>query len=424
MLSRGRSHTRQRSDRITAMQYVSGEWADVPTLPQQSASSPFPLNKICVVLPFIGKEKDQATELLKRSTELCGQIQRTIFLVPFKDIEYQKVKSAAEQAFSTVATIQDSEGKESDWQGRQQMRNAAGPNSFFRQVAWFFYLNKRFGSWLWIEPDCWPNSSRWLYELEQEHFDAGKPFTGVQMTFPGTAKNYMNGVGIYPWNAVQYAPLLVQSTMWTQHPDIEVGFDVAGGTDVLSKAHITKKIQLLNYLARGSQEVRPETVLCHGRPDLGSVVESGHDNQPNESPDSTEGMRRRVNPYIAGSSPAGRQDESLDEVKRGVAITPIVGTSGSSAPPAQTTVESKTFLDGTSAMGEPSTSVLKENQSVQSPCVPDHSTPVQESNYGSVSKEIRFHVERLKNIWGDSPSRKVLIVKELRNAKLVPKHFR
>src|SRR5206468_2256194 len=50
--------------------------------------------------------------------------------------------------------------------------------------------------------------------------------------------------------------------------------------------------------------------------------------------------------------------------------------------------------------------------------------PENAAGYGFVSKDIRFYVDALVHLWDNQPHRKVLIVKELRKAKLVPKHFR
>lgn len=367
------------------MQFVSGEWVtDVPVERPKTVVER-PDKKMAAVLPFISSEIPDVINFLRRSTMLCGQIPRTIYLLPFKGIDTTEISKVAEKAFGTVGIIQDSEGVNSDWQGRENMRSAAGPNSLFRQATWHFYLLKTKAPWLWLEPDCWPLSERWFYELEQEYFDAAKPFMGVKMGTP-SGQYYMNGVGVYPWNAVQYAPLLVQSSCWTNHPDMEVGFDIAGGADVLQKAHITRKIQLMGPLARGNAVARPETVLCHGRIDL-SVGEVD-----------------RINP--AESNRASQKSPDTQ--------TPFLGANG--------------------VAGEPQPEVLNET-SHAARCVPSHETRAQDpplyetraeekAAYGGISKAIQFNVQELVRLWDNQPHRKVKIVSELRKAKLVPKHFR
>jgi hypothetical protein len=349
---------------------------------------------------------------LHHSQETSGQIQRTIFLLPFKGINFTEVKKMSEKAFVRVAVIQDSEGIVSDWSGQQKMRNAAGPNSLFRQAAWFFYLHKEYGSWLWLEPDCWPVTDRWFYDIEREYFEVGKPFLGVQMTIGG-AKNYMNGVGVYPWNAIQYSPLLVQATMWKQNPEVEVGFDVAGGDAVLKNAHLTKLIQLTNHLAQGNIEVRPSTVLCHGRPNLSGV--SGESSSP-------------------GSGNSGPKLD-LDTTARLASPSTEVKASDALLPPAQnvlsgglTAVQPLTPTEDTRSIADPAQNTYLESAPFQSALdaavadMKEYDKP--ESNYGGLTKEIRKCVQDLVYWWDNQPHRKVLIVKELRRAKLVPKHFR
>lgn len=388
------------------MQFVSGEWVTNPVVERTQPVQERTEKRMVAVLPFIPKELEQVKSFLRRSNQLAGQIPRTIFLLPFKGIDTSEIRKEAEAAFSQVGFILDSEGVTSDWQGRQQMRSAAGPNSLFRQAAWHFYL-KKIGPWLWLEPDCWPQTERWFYDLEREYFDAMKPFMGVKMGLP-SGNEYVNGVAVYPWNAIQYAPLLVQSSMWEQHPEMEVGFDIAGGQEVLQKTHVTRKIQLMGPLARGNAEVRPETVLCHGRIDL-----SG------------------------GATSAGNG----------------IGSSISVAPSEMRTEAptQKPFLGRYGVARDAQTEVLDET-SHAARCVPSHETPAQESieeeyrrlignentkridvssqsknggsEYGGVSTNIKRIVNELVEAWDQQPHRKVLIVKELRKAKLVPKHFR
>ncbi len=448
-----------RFKKMNGQQWKSGDWADVP--PQQQIIEPVN-TKLSVVLPFIESEIPNVRELLNRSIELSGQIPRVLFLVPFKGVNYVEVKKLAEKAFSQVGVIEDSEGVTSDWQGRQLMRNAAGPNSLFRQAAWFYYLHKQYGSWLWLEPDCVPITARWFYDLETEHFQVGRPFSGVAMAI-GDQKRYMNGVAIYPWNAIQYAPLLVQSTMWKQHPEYEVGFDVAGGDDVLRHAHMTKLIQLTNHLAKGNVNVRPETVLCHGRIDLsavpvlaesqtvsGVVVQVGS----GEARDSNDGLRSRTDIgnscggaqiYSEGTLSgdiAGEQSESdkVSNNERGVKKSGMGTDQRTNPPPAQIypeggdatcqaqtraglTVTETSELIGSAAPTFDPNSAASDQRTNE----PDHASSQTKHDgmeYGAVSKEIRLHVNELLKLWDDQPHRKVLIVRELRRAKLVPKHFR
>ncbi len=364
-------------------EWKSGEWADVPSA--QAEAAPLVNTKLSIVLPFIQSEEADVHVLLQRSLAISGQIPRTLFLLPFKGMDITEIKKLSEQAFSDIRVIQDSEGIKSDWNGQERIRGAAGPNSLFRQAAWFFYFNPQRPSWLWLEPDCWPMTPRWLFDLEREHFEVGKPFTGVKMKVAD--REYMNGVGIYPPNAVQ-VPELVQSTIWKQHPELEVGFDVAGGDEVLKRAHITKLIQLTGHLSNGDFPLFTTTVLCHGRTAFLGAHGAARDaqtevldeaNSPPKTSSCVPSHELRTQELPQGGDPNGEKEKDEEERQgRGLRLT---------AP-------APTF------------------------------DPESASNYGEVSREIRDHINHLVLLWANHPHRKVLIVKELRKAKLVPKHFR
>src|SRR5882724_4646700 len=223
---------------------VSGEWTDSPEIPTEQLrpiALPTP-KKLNLVLPFIESDTPNVIRLLKWCAELSGKIPRTIFLLPFKGLNFTEVKMYAERAFTDVQVIQDGEGVISDWKTDSKIRDAAGPNSMFRQAAWFFYFHQGLGSWLYLEPDCVPLKKDWIEQLEADHFANGKPISGAKMEWGD--EPYLNGVAIYPANVLNEAPQLVTQVMWQQHPEMEVAFDVAGRNHVLQKAHLTDKIQL------------------------------------------------------------------------------------------------------------------------------------------------------------------------------------
>lgn len=388
------------------MQFQSGEWADVPSVQVGRAQPQQVPRKLSVVIPFIQSEVELVTNLLNRSIELSGQIPRAAFLVPFKGLKVDDIVKLAQKAFSDVGVISDAEGIVSDWQDGQPMRSAAGPNSLFRQAAWFFYLQKRFAAWLWMEPDCTPITSRWLFELEHEYFEMDRPFLGVKMKI-GDGREYMNGVGIYPWNAIQFAPLLVQSAMWQQHPEFEVGFDVAGGADVLNKAHMTRKIQL-ELRKRDDFAIRPETVLLHGRDN--DLRTNGTAGEPQAA---CVALETRSQDNLSEDREVAKPKTDGETSASSTGLTPIDFVGSNPTPPQNT-------LSGGVALNE----IERTPERAPSTQKTSSQTKRDDSEYGAVSKQIRSHIEELVKLWGDSPSRKVLIVKELRNAKLVPKHFR
>jgi hypothetical protein len=217
---------------------------------------------MAIVLPFIEKEMPRVLMLLGWMAQLSGRVNRTLYLLPFKGLEIDEITRDARKAFSDVQLIKDSEGVISDWQADAKVRDAAGPNSLFRQAVWFFYTRRDLGPWFWFEPDCVPLVEGWDEELEAAYRSAGKPFFGVPLKWQN-GEQYLNGAAIYPQNAVTVAPSLAQLTMWTQNPDMQVGFDVAGGKEVASKAHFTDLIQL-EYRCDNPGPTRPGAVLFHG----------------------------------------------------------------------------------------------------------------------------------------------------------------
>lgn len=195
--------------------------------------------------------------------ELSGCQAGRIYLLPAKGINSIEEQAAAALAFREVAVLRDDEGVQSNWHTDAPVRDASGPNSMFRQAAWFFHLQQPpLGPWLYLEPDCIPLVADWLAQLETEYATAGKPFLGVKMTVGN--ESYLNGVAIYPQNVITLAPAIATRTMWQQFPEFEVAFDRAGG--ILSKAHASEKIQLEYRHAPFTdlKALKPGVVLFHG----------------------------------------------------------------------------------------------------------------------------------------------------------------
>lgn len=293
---------------------VSGEWAsggfDIPVAAAAPAPKPVepPQPKpMAIVLPFIEREREQVSRLLALIAKLSGKpLSRTLFLVPFKGLKIDDVLAQARAAFADVQVIADSEGAASDWKKDDKVRDAAGPNSLFRQAAWFFYLHRELGSWLWLEPDCVPLAAGFDDAIEAAYRAGGKPFMGARMKFQ--EGEYLNGAAVYPRDAVARAPTLVTRAMWTQFPDLEIAFDVAGGLEVLRQASFTDLIQL-DYRG-GECEPREGAVLLHGDRD-GELLQKLLGDAPtvgNADTSKTLGRetvtRRPHKPKKAGSTPA------------------------------------------------------------------------------------------------------------------------
>jgi hypothetical protein len=255
----------------------SGEWASSidfpPPMPAAREPEPPPITApMGIVLPFIARELPQVVRLLDWIFELAGEtpLRRTLYLLPVKSLKIGgpsrtggDVMTSARAAFADVQMIIDAEGVESDWKLDEQMRDAAGPNSLFRQAAWFFYLHRNSGPWLWLEPDCVPLVKGWDDTLEMAYKAGGQPFFGARMKFR-TGDEYLSGAAIYPREAVTLAPALVTRSTWGQFPDLEIAFDVAGGAEVLRQTQASELIQLEYRNGTSATEPRKGAVLYHG----------------------------------------------------------------------------------------------------------------------------------------------------------------
>lgn len=240
---------------------VQGVSDDAPNLSNgERESAPKPPARMSIVLPFIERDVPQVLRLLDHMAQLSGQLNRTLYLLPFKGLDVEEITKAARKAFADVQLITDSEGVTSDWRVDDKIRDAAGPNSLFRQAAWFFHFKRELGPWLYLEPDCVPLAKDWDAQLETAYRASGKSFLGVSMKWNGAA--YLNGAAIYPQNTIGIAPALVTRAMWLEFPEKEIAFDIAGGASVLKNAAVSNLIQL-EYRSENPKP-RAGAVLFHG----------------------------------------------------------------------------------------------------------------------------------------------------------------
>jgi hypothetical protein len=346
---------------------VSGEWTGVEIPSQTIVTLPPVSTKLNIVLPFIELDVPKVINLLKWCAELSGKVPYSIFILPFKGINFTEVKMYAERAFADVQTITDSEGVTSDWRNDDKIRDAAGPNSMFRQAAWYFYFHQRLGPWLYLEPDCVPLKKDWIAILESDHSAGGAAISGVKMEIGDRA--YLNGVAIYPANVIQHTPGIVNRTMWQQHPEMEVAFDIGGGEQVLQQAHQTDKIQLC-YRAKWYQAdllVDPKAVLFHGDRD-GSLIET---------------LRRQ------GISAAGKMADNRSQPPESVSGSPLNDP-------------------GIPQLGASELIPRADNGAAGTP------------SFSSIAEEIRYHCDQLLNLVRERSSRSQQVLDELRKRKLAP----
>jgi hypothetical protein len=319
--------------------------------------------------------------------ELGGAEGHSLYLIPADSVNISDILPKAERAFDgRVNVIKDDEGQTSNWQITEPMRSASGPNSAFRQVAWHFYLNK-LGPWFWCELDCIPTRKDWLDKLEAEYkvgLSKGKPFTGARVLLESVPE-HLTGNSVYPWNVPEEAPTIVMRTNWTprdQERSFELAFDIAGAQEVIPKSHFTNLIQhKFRYEGFKSRTqfdavIDKSAVVFHSCKD-GSIYQylrqnlSGGLSEPKRvQPKGDLHINKNADTWN-GSDDSGGTSALSAEGKDGDTLRPARETASVGnklpAPPAQTTVESKTFkpeLESVIAqndiMGELREGVIKE----------------------------------------------------------------
>lgn len=177
-----------------------------------------PLN---VIVPCHKGDQDQAIRLLSWIGEM-GMVQAPFTLLCDNQCNVQLLLDLARKAFSKVDWLEDRERIECNWgQLGDHAKSAAGPNSLFRQAAWYFYTKKS-GPWFWCEPDAiW--CRRDTYQMIEREYQLGnKAFMGYKVTpqnHPGVP-NHMSGVAVYHEETAMRCPLASNAG--------EVAFDIAG----------------------------------------------------------------------------------------------------------------------------------------------------------------------------------------------------
>lgn len=159
------------------------------------------MNPILLVIPYHKGDFELAQKLINWIAELGSCRPHSLLLcadsqVPQDDM--RKLMESARPHFNRVATMivtvpTASEGK-----------RVWPPNSMFlaaaRQVKENYKLN-----FLWLEPDGIPIYSGWLDDIAEEYDECPRRFMGSiikQQGQPGMPSEYLNGVAVYPNNAI------------------------------------------------------------------------------------------------------------------------------------------------------------------------------------------------------------------------------
>lgn len=205
--------------------------------PQDKKAEPVneekPLN---VVLPCWKGDEHQAIWVLDWIAEM-GMVQAPFYLLCSKECDVRALSESARKAFSMPQWLEDCERLNSNWHEKgDHPKSAAGPNSLFRQAAWFFYLPKQKGPWLFLEPDAIPCTPDWYERIKVDYKLGKKPFMGHKVTpvnHPGVPP-HMSGVGVYSDITPMLNPKAISPS--------EVAFDIAGCDEFLRQAHFSPLI--------------------------------------------------------------------------------------------------------------------------------------------------------------------------------------
>lgn len=294
-----------------------------------------------IVSSIADHELQMAHRWFDWAIELGAGLGHHLYLIPAAGLNIKDLVPKVEKAFNSRFTvILDDEGEKSDWQKTEPMRSAAGPNSSFRQIAWYFYHNKK-GPYFWCEMDCIPLTKDAFTKIEHEYttvaVPSGKQFMGAYVELESVPV-HMSGNAVYPTNIPELAPTLVIRTEWTpkgQTQAFELAFDIAGAKETVPKAHFTNLIQhkFRHPGFKSRQEfddmIDPNAVVFHSckdgsiyqylRENLSGGVESGHTDLPCKHGELAKG----------------------DLMASAHSLVQSNNASGSSAPPAQTNLTSK-----------------------------------------------------------------------------------
>lgn len=192
-----------------------------------------------VVIPCCEHDQDQAERLIRWIAEL-GKVDAKGHLHCSRSCKVDYLMALMKDAFTEVKFIEDLEDIKSNWrEPGHHHKSAAGPNSLFRQVAWYFNLRDP-NPWLFLEPDAYPCRADWYAilcsEWERAKLDR-KMFVGAKVlsTVPGSdIPTHMSGVAIYHPDTPGIANASVIHN--------ETAFDITGAPDFMPRARFTNVI--------------------------------------------------------------------------------------------------------------------------------------------------------------------------------------
>lgn len=196
------------------------------------------MNPILVVLPYHRGDFDIAKKLVQWISELGSCKPHSILLCADSTVPQESMRELMELArpsFERVATMivtvptKPAEGSERVWP----------PNTMFLQAANQVRENYRL-PFLWLEPDAIPITDTWLDQIALAYQHCPRRFMGTivtQVGQPGLPAQYLNGVAVYPNDAVEVFNNI------SAVKDHSSAFDIGSAPVVVSKSQNTSLMQ-------------------------------------------------------------------------------------------------------------------------------------------------------------------------------------
>lgn len=159
---------------------------------------------LLVVLPYHAGDIEIARKLVAWITELGSCKPHSLLLCADSKVPQEQMRSLMESArplFAHISTmictvLENTEDAKNPYWAQNQMFLAAA-----RQVKTNYRLD-----FLWLEPDAIPIYPGWLDDIAEEYEECAKRFMGSvvhQDGQPNMPKDYLNGVAVYPNDAIE-----------------------------------------------------------------------------------------------------------------------------------------------------------------------------------------------------------------------------
>lgn len=313
-----------------------------------------------VLYPFCAKEKEAAVRLAEWIVELGGVSAHDCLLEVHADTDSTGVIEPLRAAFKRVAEFAVTDKMSTD---RSMYVWCA--NMMWKRAAKHVAAMNEPMPWLWIEMDAVPLVPEWLDWLAAEYAKAGKPFLHhLTMTQTGS---HNSGLGVYPARVSKYTNRLweLANSPW----------DVFLSPDFMPHTHHTELIHEIFY-------------------------EEGWDGPPPTFPDAKSLARIKPEAVLYHRCKDGSLIQRLREAK-GSVFSGFVNT-----------------IETESRGGVSPTHPVHRGKIIGSSPIP--ATPSSNGSSPKIIDRIREHVGALSAIVEEKPRRGLVVLEELRRAKLAP----